>query len=149
MPDLLEFVNVFGNRFPGLHDPGSQLYNIYRVPNPEAPYPQDYIIDQEGRIAYWSDEYDPKEIIRVIDGLLGYTEEIQSLTIRIEDDVIILSWEDIAGADLYNIYVGDSPGFEPTGEPYITISSANSEWSAPVSEFDNVIFFNVTSSTVE
>ena len=73
MNDLQEFVQVFGNRFPGLHDPGNTVYQTYRVPYPEAPYPQDYLIDQDGRIAYWSDEYDPQELIRIIDELLGYT----------------------------------------------------------------------------
>lgn len=47
----------------------------YRVPNPEAPYPQDFIIDQQSNIAYWSDEYDPQEIMRVIDRLLGTSVE--------------------------------------------------------------------------
>jgi hypothetical protein len=46
------------------------VYSLYRVPNPEAPYPQDYIIDQQGIVRYWSDEYDPQEIMNVIDGLL-------------------------------------------------------------------------------
>ena len=73
MNDLQEFVQVFGNRFPGLHDPGNTVYQTYRVPYPEAPYPQDYLIDQDGRIAYWSDEYDPQEMIRIMDNLLGYT----------------------------------------------------------------------------
>lgn len=67
---LQEFIQVFGQRFRGLID-NQGIYNIYRVPNPEAPYPQDYIIDQQGIVRYWSDEYDPQEIIRVIDRLLG------------------------------------------------------------------------------
>ena len=46
------------------------LYQTYRVPVPEAPYPQDYIIDQDGIVRYWSDEYDPQEIIKIIDQLL-------------------------------------------------------------------------------
>jgi hypothetical protein len=70
-PDqLYEFIDVFGQRFLGLIDPGSSVYFSYRVPNPGAPYPQDYIIDQDGNIAYWSDEYDPQRIISIIDGLL-------------------------------------------------------------------------------
>jgi hypothetical protein len=41
------------------------------VPDPYAPYPQDYIIDQEGIVRYWSAEYDPQKIISVIDELLA------------------------------------------------------------------------------
>ena len=70
LAQLEEFINVFGQRFTGLVDPGSVLYQTYRVPNPAAPYPQDYVIDQNGIVRYWSDEYDPQRIIQVIDGLL-------------------------------------------------------------------------------
>ncbi len=61
---------MFGQRFLGLID-NQGIYNTYRVPRPEAPYPQDYIIDQQGYVRYWSDEYDPQEIIRMIDELLA------------------------------------------------------------------------------
>ncbi len=46
------------------------VYSTYRVPRPEAPYPQDYIIDQQGIVRYWSDEYDPQRIIKIVDRLL-------------------------------------------------------------------------------
>ena len=58
-------------RFLGLEDSGGTLYVEYRVPDPEAPYPQDYVIDRDGAVSYWSWEYDPQEVIRVIDGLLS------------------------------------------------------------------------------
>ena len=67
---LSEFRDVFGMRYVGLVD-GSGVYQEYRVPNPEAPYPQDYVIDQQGVVRYWSDQFDPQEVIRVIDRLLG------------------------------------------------------------------------------
>jgi hypothetical protein len=70
MNQLQEFIQVFGQRFIGLVD-NVGLYNTYRVPNPEAPYPQDYIIDQNRIVRYWSDEFDPQEIIKTIDGLLN------------------------------------------------------------------------------
>ncbi|MGB7054850.1 MAG: T9SS type A sorting domain-containing protein [bacterium] len=72
--ELNEFIQVFGQRFIGLVD-NQGVYGTYRVPNPEAPYPQDYIIDQQGIVRYWSDEYDPQELIRVIDGLLATSVE--------------------------------------------------------------------------
>ncbi len=67
---LSEFRDVFGMRFVGLVD-SSGVYQSYRVPNPQAPYPQDYVIDQQGVVRYWSDQFDPQEVIRVIDRLLG------------------------------------------------------------------------------
>jgi hypothetical protein len=62
-------VQVFGQRFVGLIDDGG-VYGTYGVPRPEAPYPQDYIIDQDGIVRYWSDEYDTQEIIAIIDNLI-------------------------------------------------------------------------------
>lgn len=67
---VTEFRDVFGMRFVGLAD-GSGVYQAYRVPNPQAPYPQDYVIDQRGVVRHWSDQFDPQEVIRVIDRLLG------------------------------------------------------------------------------
>jgi hypothetical protein len=67
--ELIEFIQVFGQRYIGLTD-NIGVYSTYRVPRPEAPYPQDYIIDQQGIIRYWSDEYDPQKIIKIIDRLL-------------------------------------------------------------------------------
>ncbi len=65
------FKQTYGMRFVGLEDPGSSVYQEYRVPAPEAPYPQDIIIDQAGIVRYWSWEYDPQEIKSVIDALLS------------------------------------------------------------------------------
>ncbi len=71
-----KFIHVYGQRFVGLEDPGSATYIEYAVPDPEAPYPQDYVIDQNGIVRYWSWEYDPLEIITTIDGLLGTTVSV-------------------------------------------------------------------------
>jgi len=68
--ELQDFIQVFGQRYLGLID-NINLYQSWRVPQPQAPYPQDYIIDQNGYVRYWSDEYDPKEIRKVIDRLLA------------------------------------------------------------------------------
>jgi len=72
--ELIEFIQVFGQRYIGLTD-NIGVYSTYRVPRPEAPYPQDYIIDQQGIVRYWSDEYDPQKIIKIIDRLLVTTVE--------------------------------------------------------------------------
>ena len=64
-------------RFVGLIDPTSSLYGSWRVPQPLAPYPQDYIIDQQGVVRYWSDQFDPQAVMATIDRLLatGVREE--------------------------------------------------------------------------
>ncbi|MFO7651805.1 MAG: T9SS type A sorting domain-containing protein [bacterium] len=68
---LSEFRDVFGMRFVGLVDSGDAVYQSWRVPNPTAPYPQDYIIDQAGVVRYWSDQFDPWQVIATIDRLLA------------------------------------------------------------------------------
>ena len=68
---LSEFRDVFGMRYVGPVDSGSAVYTTHHVPNPTAPYPQDYIIDQQGVVRYWSDQFDPKEVIATIDRLLA------------------------------------------------------------------------------
>lgn len=73
MSALNQFRDVYGMRSVGLEDHLNSVYSAYRVPDPEAPYPQDYVIDQNGIVRYWSWEYDPQEVMRVIDRLLGQT----------------------------------------------------------------------------
>jgi len=60
-------------RFTGLEDGTGATYGAYGVPDPEAPYPRDYVIDQNGIVRHWSWEYDPQELIETIDGLLAST----------------------------------------------------------------------------
>ncbi|MBN2537465.1 hypothetical protein JXB37_04210 [candidate division WOR-3 bacterium] len=74
---LSEFIDVFKMRYVGLIDPTSSLYGSWRVPQPEAPYPQDYVIDQQGVVRYWSDQFDPQAVMATIDRLLatGVREE--------------------------------------------------------------------------
>jgi len=44
-----------------------------------SPFPLDYIIDQEGKVAYHDTEYDPRRMIRIINNLLGI--------VSVEEDV--------------------------------------------------------------
>ncbi len=67
---LSEFIDVFGMRFTGLID-NAGVYSSWRVPSAEAPYPQDYVIDQDGIVRYWADQFDPQAVMAVIDGLLA------------------------------------------------------------------------------
>ena len=64
--------------FPILLD-ASSTYWQYRQNGGTSPYPLDYVIDQEGRIAYFSTEYDPETIVEVIDGLLNVTSDVQDI----------------------------------------------------------------------
>lgn|GEM_PF-3297418 len=64
--------SIYGVRAIGLIDSGSQIYGTYRVPNPEAPYPQDHIIDKQGRVMFWEAEYDTQASIKAIEELLAY-----------------------------------------------------------------------------
>jgi hypothetical protein len=70
---LEEFRETYGMRFVGLADQGSLVYQTYRVPDPEAPYPQDFVIDQDGHVRYWSWEYDPQEVMALIDRLVQFS----------------------------------------------------------------------------
>lgn len=70
MPMIEEFAEIYGMRFTGLVDPSNSVYAAYNYPNAEAPYPRDIVIDADGRVRYWSTEYDPQKIIEVIAGLL-------------------------------------------------------------------------------
>lgn len=100
--ELNEFIQVFGQRFIGLVD-NQGVYGTYRVPNPEAPYPQDYIIDQQGIVRYWSDEYDPQEIISIIDGLLATGVEEHKTEVHEQSELRLITRPNpTSGA--FNIY---------------------------------------------
>jgi hypothetical protein len=73
-----EFRDIYGMRFLGLEDPMSSTYYDYTFPNAEAPYPRDVVIDQNGIVRYWSNEFDPQKIIEVIALLLGGTSGTES-----------------------------------------------------------------------
>ena len=72
------FIEENSLTFPILYDPGSSggvqggnTYDLYYMPNDGSPYPRDFIIDQNGIIAYGNNEIDTEWMIYVIDGLLG------------------------------------------------------------------------------
>ena len=79
------FVEENSLSFPILFDPGSSggvqggdTYDMYYMPNDGSPYPRDFIIDQEGIIAYANNEIDTAWMISVIydltmtnNGILG------------------------------------------------------------------------------
>ena len=65
--------------FPILFDPGSSggvqggnTYDDFYMPNDGSPYPRDFIIDQQGIIAYANNEIDTEWMIYVINELSGF-----------------------------------------------------------------------------
>ncbi len=68
-----DFVNEFKLTYPVLL--GNQnLKNQYEIAGSHvSPFPRDYIIGRDGKIAYASDEYDPEAILAVIKKELGTT----------------------------------------------------------------------------
>ncbi len=74
--DLVSLREIYRVRAVGLVDAYPNQYGVYRVPNPEAPYPQDWIIDKQGLIQYWEKEFDLKKCLDVIDELSAYTPPV-------------------------------------------------------------------------
>ncbi len=68
-----DFADQFGVTFPILADPAgtSATYVDYLIHNCASPFPRDFIIDPDGRVAYRSCDYDPLLMTGVIDDLLS------------------------------------------------------------------------------
>lgn len=79
-----EFQTTFGMGFTGLEDPNSTQYNTYRIPDPYAPYPQDYVIDADGIVRYWGAKFEPHAVRSILDELVG-----ADFSIGIEPDPLV------------------------------------------------------------
>ena len=73
-----DFVAENSLTYPILFDPGSSggvqggnTYDLYYMPNEGSPYPRDFIIDQQGIIAYANNEIDTEWMLDVIANLVG------------------------------------------------------------------------------
>ena len=71
------FIEENSLTFPILFDPGSSggvqggnTYDDYYMPNDGSPYPRDFVIDQNGIIAYANNEIDTAWLLSVIEDLL-------------------------------------------------------------------------------
>ena len=71
------FIEENSLTFPILYDTGSpggvqggDVYDLYYMPNDGSPYPRDFIIDQNGIIAYANNEIDTAWMLSVIGELL-------------------------------------------------------------------------------
>ena len=75
---ISNFIAEGGLTFPILYDPGSSggvqggnTYDLYYMPNDGSPYPRDFIIDQQGVIAYANNEIDTEWMLYVLGELLN------------------------------------------------------------------------------
>lgn len=63
------FIADQGITFPVLRDV-SGIYSQYNIPGGQSPYPRDFIVDKNGIVQLAKTEYDPGEMINVIENLL-------------------------------------------------------------------------------
>ena len=75
---ISNFIEENSLTFPILYDSGSSggvqggdTYDDYYMPNDGSPYPRDFIINQDGVIAYANNEIDTEWMLSVIDDLLA------------------------------------------------------------------------------
>ena len=108
------FISENNLSFPILYDPGSpggvqggNTYDLYYMPNDGSPYPRDFIVDQNGILAYANNEIDTEWMLSIIydlidmhDGILGDINQDQ--LINILDVVIIINF--ILSVDSPNDY---------------------------------------------
>ena len=83
---IKNFIISFGITFPVLIDPDQAVIKDYLQRVSTSPFPLDYIIDQQGKVAYHNTEYNPRRMIEIINNLLdivGVEEDISSLPLSI------------------------------------------------------------------
>ncbi len=78
-PVLEVFVDAFQITFPVLLDHDNLVFDQYRLPGPQSPFPVDYVIDRDGTVAYQATEYDPDALTAVIDDLLATATSVADL----------------------------------------------------------------------
>jgi hypothetical protein len=81
---ISNFIQENSLTFPILYDSGSSggvqggdIYDLYYMPNDGSPYPRDFIIDEDGVIAYANNEIDTEWMLSVIYDLLDTSNNIQ------------------------------------------------------------------------
>jgi len=80
---ISNFIEENSLTFPILYDSGSSggvqggdTYDLYYMPNDGSPYPRDFIINQEGIIAYANNEIDTEWMLSIIYDLIDNTNGI-------------------------------------------------------------------------
>jgi len=70
--DLIRnFKAAFGLTYPIMLDPNGETYLKYFQFGGTSPFPLDYIIDKQGKIAYFNTQYDPKRMKEIITNLMN------------------------------------------------------------------------------
>ena len=70
--ELVEiFTAAFGITFPVLLDSAFLVVSAYNQFGGTSPFPLDYIIDQQMKVAYHNTDYDPRRMIEIINNLLN------------------------------------------------------------------------------
>ena len=105
-----DFVAENSLTYPILFDPGSSggvqggnTYDLYYMRNDGSPYPRDFIIDQQGIIAYANNEIDTEWMIYVIDELSGFNGGVLG---DVNQDGVINILDII---NVINFILGESP----------------------------------------
>ena len=91
-----QFVEENGITYPILQDEqssggsgpagfGGETYDDYYIPNQGSPYPRDFIVDQNGILAYANNEIDTEYMIYIIEDLLA-GESLQMDELKIIPD---------------------------------------------------------------
>ena len=103
------FIEENSLTYPILFDPGSpggvqggDTYDLYYMPNDGSPYPRDFIINQDGIIAYANNEIDTEWMLSVINDLLFSNNDLpgdinEDSIVNILDIVSMLNY--ILGVD--------------------------------------------------
>ena len=68
---IKKFIAAFGIDFPVLMDSDQVVIDDYLQYRSTSPFPLDYIIDQQGKVAYHNTEYDPRRMTEIITNLLN------------------------------------------------------------------------------
>ena len=70
--ELIRFRDDLGIDFPLLLDTTGEVHSgwLQDVAFPSAAFPQDWLIDPEGKVAYANNTYEPDEIRGLLDGWL-------------------------------------------------------------------------------
>ncbi len=123
--DVAYFIETFLIDFPVVYDAGV-TYLSYLQDWATSPYPLDYIIDQEGKIAYFNSEYDTDGMIASIDALLGNAPEIRVEPASVDLGGVLMGESAWTLVTVYNDGLGD---LHVNG-----IESSNPEFSLNLSE---------------
>jgi len=121
---ISNFIEENSLTFPILYDSGSSggvqggdTYDLYYMPNDGSPYPRDFIISQEGVIAYANNEIDTEWMLSVIYNLLDNTNGVIG-DINQDDAINVL--------DIINL-INFILGVEIPDDNQITLSDLNDD----------------------